>query len=168
MVREAGPVAIAHALRAGRPDGALVHEYDFVPAAREPGPDIEPLFEEAVYLAAPASAGLGAPGGHPDQPGAGTAPPRRSNPVHRRTRNATPRHDRTGLTGAGRRAPGARSAPRIRHRGGEFATVLASSPPGRGVRRPAAEQPVTPVPPRSGGRAAGGTAAGLAGSRATG
>ncbi|EFL18993.1 LysR substrate-binding domain-containing protein [Streptomyces sp. C] len=53
-VRETDPAAVAHALRAGDLDVALVHEYDFVPAPPEPGLATRPLYGEAMYLAAPA------------------------------------------------------------------------------------------------------------------
>lgn len=55
MVSETDPAAVAHALRAGDLDVALVHEYDFVPAEPEPGLATEPLYGEAMYLAAPAA-----------------------------------------------------------------------------------------------------------------
>ncbi|MEW2412749.1 LysR substrate-binding domain-containing protein [Streptomyces sp. NPDC046866] len=54
MVSEIDPAAVAHALRAGDLDVALVHEYDFVPAPPEPGLATTPLCSEAMYLAAPA------------------------------------------------------------------------------------------------------------------
>ncbi|MCX4626095.1 LysR substrate-binding domain-containing protein [Streptomyces sp. NBC_01443] len=53
MVSETDPAAVAHALRAGDLDVALIHEYDFVPAQKEPGLAAEPLYREAMYLAAP-------------------------------------------------------------------------------------------------------------------
>ncbi|MEU9175530.1 LysR substrate-binding domain-containing protein [Streptomyces sp. NPDC048550] len=53
MVSETDPAAVAHALRAGDLDVALIHEYDFVPAQKEPGLATEPLYREAMYLAAP-------------------------------------------------------------------------------------------------------------------
>lgn len=54
MVSEMDPAAVAHALRAGELDVALVHDYDFVPALAEPGVATEPLCTEAMYLAATA------------------------------------------------------------------------------------------------------------------
>src|SRR5580692_3894032 len=51
MVTELDPVAVPGALRAGALDVALVHEYEFVPAPRDPALDTEPLLEEAIYLA---------------------------------------------------------------------------------------------------------------------
>lgn len=62
MVSETDPAAVAHALRAGDLDVALIHEYDFVPAPPEPGLDAQPLYREAMYLAAPANAAAPAPG----------------------------------------------------------------------------------------------------------
>lgn len=53
MVSETDPAAVAHALRAGDLDVALIHAYDFVPAPQEPGLAAEPLYREAMYLAAP-------------------------------------------------------------------------------------------------------------------
>ncbi|MFF2193842.1 LysR family transcriptional regulator [Streptomyces sp. NPDC058157] len=87
MVHETDPAAVAHALRAGELDVALVHEYDFVPTPAEPGLATRPLYGEAMYLATPApepppTAGptpYPAPGprsepdAHPE-PGPGTAP----------------------------------------------------------------------------------------------
>ncbi|WP_204357960.1 LysR family transcriptional regulator [Streptomyces sp. ICC1] len=49
MVSETDPAAVAHALRAGDLDVALIHEYDFVPAPDEPGLAAEPLCREAMY-----------------------------------------------------------------------------------------------------------------------
>ncbi|MFJ3921920.1 LysR substrate-binding domain-containing protein [Streptomyces sp. NPDC090022] len=65
MVRETDPAAVAHALRAGDLDVALVHEYDFVPAPEEPGLATAPLFGEAMYLATPAAVPTPAPGPSP-------------------------------------------------------------------------------------------------------
>ncbi|MEU8438309.1 LysR substrate-binding domain-containing protein [Streptomyces sp. NPDC029216] len=62
MVDETDPAAVAHALRAGDLDVALVHEYDFVPTPPEPGLATRPLYGEAMYLAAPGPAA----GPHPD------------------------------------------------------------------------------------------------------
>jgi DNA-binding transcriptional LysR family regulator len=51
MVTELDPAAVPDALRSGALDVALVHEYEFVPAPRDPALDTEPLLEEAIYLA---------------------------------------------------------------------------------------------------------------------
>lgn len=48
---ELDPAAVPDALRSGALDVALVHEYEFVPAPRDPALDTEPLLEEAIYLA---------------------------------------------------------------------------------------------------------------------
>ncbi|MEV6676837.1 LysR substrate-binding domain-containing protein [Streptomyces erythrochromogenes] len=73
MVCETDPAAVAHALRAGDLDVALVHSYDFVPAEREPGLTTEPLYGEAMYLAEPAGGTPGA-AGTPGAPGTPRAP----------------------------------------------------------------------------------------------
>ncbi|MGW6685131.1 LysR substrate-binding domain-containing protein [Streptomyces sp. NPDC054961] len=65
MVSETDPAAVAHALRAGDLDVALIHEYDFVPARQEPGLATEPLYREAMYLAVPAD--RAEPTGRPDR-----------------------------------------------------------------------------------------------------
>ena len=51
FVSEIDPAQVADALRVGALDVALIHEYDFVPAAALPGLATEPLFSEAMYLA---------------------------------------------------------------------------------------------------------------------
>lgn len=53
QLRELDPAAVAAALRAGDVEVALVHDYDLVPAAPEPGVETVALFEEAMFLAAP-------------------------------------------------------------------------------------------------------------------
>jgi DNA-binding transcriptional LysR family regulator len=50
-VSELDPAGVAHPLRAGELDVALVHDYDFVPSPTEPGLATVPLFEESMYLA---------------------------------------------------------------------------------------------------------------------
>ncbi|GIH99422.1 LysR family transcriptional regulator [Planobispora takensis] len=57
MVEELDPAEVAPRLRAGDLDVALVHEYDFVPAAPDLALDTLPLLDEPMYLATPASAG---------------------------------------------------------------------------------------------------------------
>lgn len=126
MVSETDPAAVAHALRAGDLDVALVHEYDFVPAAQEPGLAAEPLYEEAMYLAAPtdhaAAAGPAADGDqgavlrtHADAPWITASP---GTLCHAMTVRAC---QAAGFT------------PRIRHPVDEFATVLALVAAGQGV-----------------------------------
>ncbi|MFB6617366.1 LysR substrate-binding domain-containing protein [Streptomyces sp. NPDC056367] len=73
MVSETDPAAVAHALRAGDLDVALVHEYDFVPAAHEPGLATEPLYGETMYLATPSPAPSPSPFPAP-APGSAPAP----------------------------------------------------------------------------------------------
>ncbi|MFE2324732.1 LysR substrate-binding domain-containing protein [Streptomyces sp. NPDC059385] len=152
MVSETDPAAVAHALRAGDLDVALVHEYDFVPAAPEPGLATEPLYAEAMYLATPAA---GAPA-----PAAGTAAPRRDPAERAAARAAAPPPepaaghpaDQDAVLLAHADAPwitatpgtlchamtlracqAAGFTPRVRHQVDEFATVLALVAAGQGV-----------------------------------
>jgi DNA-binding transcriptional LysR family regulator len=60
MVTELDPVAAPEALRHGRLDVALVHDYDLVPAVPDPTLDSIPLLEETVFLAVPSEADLAA------------------------------------------------------------------------------------------------------------
>ncbi|MFI8339465.1 LysR substrate-binding domain-containing protein [Streptomyces sp. NPDC085639] len=134
MVSETDPAAVAHALRAGDLDVALVHEYDFVPAEPEPGLATEPLYGEAMYLAAPA------------------APPAEPDPAPNPGRPGGPEPDQGAALKAHARAPwitatpgtlchamtvracqAAGFTPRVRHRVDEFATVLALVAAGQGV-----------------------------------
>ncbi|MEU6314381.1 LysR substrate-binding domain-containing protein [Streptomyces sp. NPDC047014] len=135
MVSETDPAEVAHALRAGDLDVALVHAYDFVPAAREPGLTTEPLYGEAMYLAVP---GADAPreaaaaaeteadsGGVPEQGAvlrAHAAAP---------WITATPGTLCHAMTVRACQAAG--FTPRVRHRVDEFATVLALVAAGQGV-----------------------------------
>ncbi|MEU6890468.1 LysR family transcriptional regulator [Streptomyces sp. NPDC046557] len=127
MVRETDPAAVAHALRAGDLDVALVHEYDFVPAAREPGLDTEPLFGEAMYLAAPASAG---PGDGPADTRAG-----QGGILHRHAETPwiTAVSGTLCHTMTVRACQAAGFEPVVRHQVDEFATVLALVAAGQGV-----------------------------------
>ncbi|MFD7624796.1 LysR family transcriptional regulator [Streptomyces sp. NPDC059851] len=141
MVSETDPAAVAHALRAGDLDVALVHEYDFVPAPPEPGLATEPLFREAMYLAAPAPApppasaprpGSGAVSG----PASGTGAALDQGAVLRAHADApwitaTPGTLCHAMTVRACRAAG--FTPRVRHRVDEFATVLALVAAGQGV-----------------------------------
>ncbi|MGW7440620.1 LysR substrate-binding domain-containing protein [Streptomyces sp. NPDC054849] len=127
MVSETDPAAVAHALRAGDLDVALVHEYDFVPAAQEPGLDTEPLYGEAMYLAAAA-----------DPVGETPDPPRGSDQgaalrVHAQAPwiTATPGTLCHSMTVRACQAAG--FTPRVRHQVDEFATVLALVAAGQGV-----------------------------------
>ncbi|MFH9795272.1 LysR substrate-binding domain-containing protein [Streptomyces virginiae] len=135
MVCETDPAAVAHALRAGDLDVALVHAYDFVPAEREPGLTTEPLYGEAMYLAEPAAGTPGTPGtpGMPGTPGA-TAPDQDA--VLRAHAGspwitATPGTLCHAMTVRACQAAG--FTPRVRHQVDEFATVLALVAAGQGV-----------------------------------
>ncbi|MFA7762018.1 LysR substrate-binding domain-containing protein [Streptomyces sp. NRRL S-448] len=136
MVSETDPAAVAHALRAGDLDVALVHEYDFVPAEPEPGLATEPLYREAMYLAAPAAgapappggpvpSGESAPSGEPDQ-GAALRTHARAPWI-----TATPGTLCHAMTVRACQAAG--FTPRVRHQVDEFATVLALVAVGQGV-----------------------------------
>ncbi|GAA2619789.1 MULTISPECIES: LysR family transcriptional regulator [Streptomyces] len=124
MVSETDPAAVAHALRAGDLDVALVHAYDFVPAEPEPGLATEPLYGEAMYLAAPASEAPG-PSGEPDQ-GAVLRTHARAPWI-----TATPGTLCHAMTVRACQAAG--FTPRVRHQVDEFATVLALVAAGQGV-----------------------------------
>ncbi|MBT2454772.1 LysR family transcriptional regulator [Streptomyces sp. ISL-86] len=122
MVSETDPAAVAHALRAGDLDVALVHEYDFVPAPHEPGVATEPLYGEAMYLAAPAGAPAAA---GPDQ-GAVLRTHAQAPWI-----TATPGTLCQAMTVRACQAAG--FTPRVRHQVDEFATVLALVAAGQGV-----------------------------------
>ncbi|MFI1645335.1 LysR substrate-binding domain-containing protein [Streptomyces avidinii] len=126
MVSQTDPAAVAHALRAGDLDVALVHEYDFVPAEPEPGLATEPLYGEAMYLAAPE-------GPAPDRPGETEPDQGAALRAHARAPwiTATPGTLCHAMTVRACQAAG--FTPRVRHRVDEFATVLALVAAGQGV-----------------------------------
>ncbi|WP_371619170.1 LysR substrate-binding domain-containing protein [Streptomyces sp. NBC_00454] len=133
MVSETDPAAVAHALRAGDLDVALIHEYDFVPTPEEPGLATEPLYREAMYLAAPAAPAEAEPPA--PVPGAGAAGPDQGAMLRRHAdapwimaTHGTLCHAMTV-----RACQAAGFAPRIRHRVDDFATVLALVGAGQGV-----------------------------------
>ncbi|MFB7255827.1 LysR substrate-binding domain-containing protein [Streptomyces nojiriensis] len=142
MVSETDPAAVAHALRAGDLDVALVHEYDFVPAEPEPGLATEPLYVEAMYLAAPAAGTPGeapaeTPAGAPAPPGgpAGSGGADQGAVLRGHARapwiTATPGTLCHAMTVRACQAAG--FTPRVRHQVDEFATVLALVAAGQGV-----------------------------------
>ncbi|MFJ6940781.1 LysR family transcriptional regulator [Streptomyces sp. NPDC101132] len=127
MVSEIDPAGVAHALRAGDLDVALIHDYDFVPALREPGLDTEPLCGESMYLACPAT---------PAEAGAGAVPAEARLRLLARWRDApwitaTPGTLCEAMTVRACQAAG--FSPRVRHRVDEFGTVLALVAAGQGV-----------------------------------
>ncbi|MGW1519662.1 LysR substrate-binding domain-containing protein [Streptomyces sp. NPDC002287] len=129
MVHETDPAAVAHALRGGELDVALVHEYDFVPAPPEPGLTTRPLYGEAMYLAAPAEAV------HPAA-AAEAVPGSEQGAVLRAHRDApwiTATPGTLCHTMTLRACQAAGFTPRVRHRVHEFATVLALVAAGQGV-----------------------------------
>ncbi|MFE2252688.1 LysR substrate-binding domain-containing protein [Streptomyces lavendulae] len=138
MVSETDPAAVAHALRAGDLDVALVHEYDLVPEPPEPGLATRPLYGEAMYLAGPAPAAAAGPGALPGaaDPGAPPAGGPGQDAVLRAHRDdpwitATPGTLCHAMTVRACRAAG--FTPRVRHQVDEFATVLALVAVGQGV-----------------------------------
>ncbi|MFJ6048569.1 LysR substrate-binding domain-containing protein [Streptomyces sp. NPDC092307] len=142
MVSEIDPAAVAHALRAGDLDVALVHEYDFVPAEPEPGLATEPLFGEAMYLAAPAAEApdpseAPAPSAAPDGSEAPAPSGGSDQGAVLRTYarapwiTATPGTLCHAMTVRACQAAG--FTPRVRHQVDEFATVLALVAAGQGV-----------------------------------
>jgi DNA-binding transcriptional LysR family regulator len=124
MVFELDPALVANALRAGEVDVALVHRYDFVPEAPEPGVATEPLCVEAMYLATARDDRLAAATG--DGAGDGIAG-RRDAPWI----TATPGTMCHTMTVRACQAAGFR--PRVRHQIDEFDTVLALVAAGQGV-----------------------------------
>ncbi|MER8044423.1 LysR substrate-binding domain-containing protein [Streptomyces sp. NPDC094032] len=146
MVSEVDPAAVAHALRAGDLDVALVHGYDLMPAALEPGLAEEPLCEETMFLATHASSGDA-----PDSPdGLSALSPWRDAPWIVSSPDTLCR----AVTERVCRAAG--FAPRVRHQVDEFATVLAFVAAGQGVAvvpqlgalAPPADVRLTPLPVR--------------------
>ncbi|MET9963833.1 LysR family transcriptional regulator [Streptomyces sp. NPDC006326] len=133
MVSETDPAAVAHALRAGDLDVALVHEYDFVPAPQEPGITAEPLYGEAMYLAAPRDPGAPSGTAAPVAPSEAAADQRAVLRGHADAPwvIATPGTLCHAMTVRACQAAG--FTPRIRHHVDEFATVLALVAAGQGV-----------------------------------
>jgi len=123
MVTELDPAAVPDALRSGTLDVALVHEYEFVPAPRDPALDTEPLLEEAIYLAST---------GPPSTVGEDTAP---GDPVggHRDSPWIMASPGTLCHTMAVRACQAAGFTPRIRHHADDFVTVLALVAAGQGV-----------------------------------
>jgi DNA-binding transcriptional LysR family regulator len=118
MVTELDPAAVPDALRSGTLDVALVHEYEFVPAPRDPALDTEPLLEEAIYLAS-----------------AGPGPATSADPVasHRDSPWIMASPGTLCHAMAVRACQAAGFSPRIRHHADDFVTVLALVAAGQGV-----------------------------------
>ncbi|APU43640.1 LysR family transcriptional regulator [Streptomyces sp. TN58] len=136
MVCETDPAAVAHALRAGDLDVALVHAYDLVPAEREPGLTTEPLYGEGMYLAEPAAGTPGAPG-TPRPAGTPAGAPSADQDAVLRAHAGSPWITATPGTLCHamtvRACQAAGFTPRVRHQVDEFATVLALVAAGQGV-----------------------------------
>ncbi|MFE4594196.1 LysR family transcriptional regulator [Streptomyces laurentii] len=126
MVSEMDPAGVAHALRAGDLDVALVHDYDLAPAPPEPGLAAVPLCEEAMYLACPGDA-VDADDAAVGSGGLEVLAPHRNAPWIM----ATPDTLCRAATEQMCRAAG--FVPRVRHQVDEFATVLAFVAAGHGI-----------------------------------
>src|SRR5215469_6760051 len=119
-VTELDPAQVPDALRAGRLDIALVHEYDYVPSEPDPALLTEPLLAESVYLASAAALTLSAGNADPilagrDQPWIVGSP------------------DTLCHLMAIRLCQAAGFTPRIRHYADDFAAVLTLVAAGQGV-----------------------------------
>ncbi|MGB6455373.1 MAG: LysR family transcriptional regulator, partial [Streptosporangiaceae bacterium] len=132
-VTELDPAEVPDALRSGLLDIALVHDYDYVPAAPDPALDTQPLLAETVFLAqAVGSRPLrGDLGGRPPEP----APPGGGGAVE------TCR-DEAWIAGSPgtlchlmtvRLCQAAGFTPRIRHYADDFGAVLTLVAAGQGV-----------------------------------
>ncbi|MFF0543821.1 LysR family transcriptional regulator [Nocardia thailandica] len=123
-VIETDPADVASALRADSLDVALTHEYDYVPAAADPGLDIDSLGTETLYLAAPARGEVAA-----------TAAPAtiESLPAHREAPWIAGTPGTLCHTMTVRTCQAAGFTPRIRHHADDFGTVLALVAAGQGV-----------------------------------
>jgi DNA-binding transcriptional LysR family regulator len=64
-VTELDPVAVPDAIREGRLDVALTHDYTIMPSAPDEALDSVPLLEETVFLAVPRAVGGAPPGADP-------------------------------------------------------------------------------------------------------
>ncbi|MER7759808.1 LysR substrate-binding domain-containing protein [Streptomyces sp. NPDC097619] len=160
MVSETDPAAVAHALRAGELDLALIHTYDFVPAPEEPGLATRFLCAEDMYLAEPqAPPAPAAPVGSDGSTGFGAGGAERGGgPAGR---DAGPRgladcRDAPWITATPgtlcrtmteRACQAAGFTPRVRHQVDEFATVLALVAAGQGVAVVPQLGLADPVPP---------------------
>ena len=123
-VTELDPAQVPAALRAGLLDIALVHEYDYVPAAADPALATQPLLTELVYLASAAAAGAGdaGPAAAADPVGASrTLPWIVGSPGTLCHLMAVRLCQAAGFT------------PRVRHYADDFAAVLALVAAGQGV-----------------------------------
>jgi DNA-binding transcriptional LysR family regulator len=142
MVTELDPAAVPDALRGGRLDVALVHDYDYVPVQPDPALDTEPLLEEAIYLATP--------------PGDLVAAAEQAISACRDAPWIVGSPDTLCHTMAVRACQAAGFTPRVRHHADDFTTVLALVAAGQGVALvpqlgatdPPADVTLTPLPTR--------------------
>ncbi|AKJ15631.1 LysR family transcriptional regulator [Streptomyces incarnatus] len=129
MLQEIDSARVSDGLRAGELDVALVHDYDFVPAAPDTAVDQVPLLEEPMYLAT---------GGTTDSVHA-TGPAARADTLAEllgpwaTSPWITARDGTTGHAMAVRACQAAGFQPRIRHQVNDFRTVLALAAIGQGA-----------------------------------
>jgi len=140
-VTELDPAQASDALRAGVLDIALMHEYDYAPAERDPALRTEPVLEETMFLAA--TAGPGAREGN--EPPAGEqagGEPAGANGEAARPQPLVSAHDQPWIVAspgtlchlmAVRLCQEAGFTPRIRHYADDFAAVLTLVAAGQGV-----------------------------------
>lgn len=145
-VTELDPAEVPDALRSGVLDIALVHDYDYVPAAPDPALDTQPLLAETVFLArAAASRPLrGDPGRRPPEPArrgdSGGRPPEPAPPGAGGVVETC--RDEAWIAGSPgtlchlmtvRLCQAAGFTPRIRHYADDFGAVLTLVAAGQGV-----------------------------------
>jgi DNA-binding transcriptional LysR family regulator len=121
QVTEIDPVRVPDALRTGALDIALVHEYDYVPAAPDPALETSPLLAETIFLAVASDADAPLP----------SAASLLRRCAGRPWIAASP--DTLCYLMTMRLCQAAGFSPRIRHRADDFATVLALVAAGQGV-----------------------------------
>lgn len=131
MVREIDSARVSDGLRAGELDVALVHDYDFVPAAPDTTVDEVPLLEEPMYLVTRADSEAASTDA-PADPGRGNTLAALLGPCAE-VPWITARDGTTGHAMAVRACQAAGFRPRIRHQVNDFRTVLALVAAGQGA-----------------------------------
>jgi DNA-binding transcriptional LysR family regulator len=163
MVEEIDSARVSDGLRAGELDVALVHDYDFVPAAPDTTVERVPLLEEPMYLAAATAraaggdgdGGGGGDGGEGDGNGGGGGKSGGDGDgetlaellgPYAQARWITARDGTTGHAMAVRACQAAGFQPRIRHQVNDFRTALSLAAIGQGVGL-VPETAIAPAPP---------------------
>jgi len=136
-VTEIDPAQAPQELRAGALDIALVHEYDYVPAAPDPLLRTEPLLEETIFLASAAAAGTGTAWVQPASVQPASVQPVLVQPVSVQVASDLPWIAASPGTLCHvmtvRMCQAAGFTPRIRHYADDFAAVLTLVAAGQGV-----------------------------------